>query len=318
MKFTGERYIPSEQGEIRLEHFHRYTSILGMIAKKDVLDLSCGEGYGSYLMSDHAAYVTGVDISKETINHAVKKYKKSNLTFVECDALELVFPSNSFDVVVSFETIEHLTDQHKMVKEIKRVLRPGGKLLISSPNKSVYSADDAENEFHQKELNFQEIEKLLKDSFRFVNFYGQRLMIGSVIQPLHSAPKTAEIFSDDGDRIFNEAPMIANPKYFIAVCSDRKSSLKSIAMSTLYPTNLDLLNHYVGFAKWAKIMNSTVAERDAQIIDYNQKIEEVSVWAQSLKQQLADQEKRISELVALQHERDEKIVYLNKKLKGIS
>jgi protein-L-isoaspartate O-methyltransferase len=70
MKFTGERFIPTEQGQIRLEHYHRYAVVLDAVKQKTVLDVACGEGYGSSLMADVAHTVVGVDISEEAVRHA--------------------------------------------------------------------------------------------------------------------------------------------------------------------------------------------------------------------------------------------------------
>ena len=79
MKFTGERYMPSEAGRIRMEHYHRYALLTDLVVEKKVLDVASGEGYGSYLLADHASTVVGVDISLEAIGHAKEKYKKENL-----------------------------------------------------------------------------------------------------------------------------------------------------------------------------------------------------------------------------------------------
>jgi len=139
MKFSGERYVPAEQGRIRLEHYHRYAVVLDAAKKKDVLDVACGEGYGSFLLAGVARSVVGVDISKEAVQHASATYKMPNLTFHLGNAAKLNFCDASFDIVISFETIEHLAEQAQMLAEIRRVLRPEGVLVISSPNRPIYS-----------------------------------------------------------------------------------------------------------------------------------------------------------------------------------
>ena len=120
MEFTGERYVPAELGEIRVEHMHRYAAALKLAAGKDVLDVACGEGYGSRLIAGVARAVTGVDISADAIGHANRAYGGlGNLAFRQGSATELPLADKSFDVVVSFETIEHLPQalQPAMLRE---------------------------------------------------------------------------------------------------------------------------------------------------------------------------------------------------------
>lgn len=270
MKFTGERYIPSEKGQIRLEHYHRYIVTLDIINGKDVLDVACGEGYGSFFMSDYAKSVVGVDISEEAIDHASAVYVKPNLQFLQGSATDLEFPDNSFDVVVSFETIEHLAEQERMLAEIRRVLRPEGILIISSPNRPVYSEESGEhNEFHVKELDYHEFDALLRVQFPKVEYFGQRLLISSVIQSLSDTPSKALIWSDDGSRVNAKAGYLKDPVYFLALCGADSVNFPHIEMSVLYPEAIDLVKHYVGFAKWAKSLEKIVAERDAKISNLN-------------------------------------------------
>ena len=176
MKFTGERFVPSESGEIRQEHIHRYAWARDFVAGKRVLDVACGEGYGSRMLAECAATVVGVDVSGDAIEHAKQSYGQANLTFMQGDAAALELPSAAFDVVVSFETIEHLVAQEAMLDGIKRVLAPDGLLIISSPNKKVYSdLAGHHNEFHVKELYFDEFDELLKSRFAHVVYLGQRI-----------------------------------------------------------------------------------------------------------------------------------------------
>lgn len=132
MKFTGERYIPSEGGMIRYEHLHRYLSCLNFISDKIVVDIACGEDYGSEILSTSARAVIGIDLDVDCINYAKDRYKKENLTFLvgSCDSIPV--ESQSVDVVISFETIEHHNKHDEMISEIKRILKLDGVLIISS------------------------------------------------------------------------------------------------------------------------------------------------------------------------------------------
>ncbi len=143
MKFTGERYLPETVSpEISYEHWHRYLFANQYIKGKVILDIACGEGYGSNFLSETAKKVLGVDISEESIIHASSKYLKDNLEFRQGSASSVPIKGKSiFDVIISFETIEHISevDQGLFLNEVKRLLKPQGIFLVSTPNKFLYS-----------------------------------------------------------------------------------------------------------------------------------------------------------------------------------
>jgi len=137
--WTGERLETFVWGESTAEHLHRYALAMDHVRDKDVLDIACGDGYGSALLNKTARSVIGVDVNKDVIDKACKKYISASLTFKQGSATNIPLDDQSVDVVVSFETLEHLEDHDGMMKEIKRVLKPGGLLIISTPNKAEYS-----------------------------------------------------------------------------------------------------------------------------------------------------------------------------------
>jgi ubiquinone/menaquinone biosynthesis C-methylase UbiE len=183
MSFTGERYTPgSIQGGIVVEHWHRYAWIAHFVAGKTILDIASGEGYGTAHLAKYAQHATGVDISDQAIAFAKEKYVRENLTYKvgNCSAIPLA--DASVDVVVSFETIEHHDEHEAMMAEVKRVLKPNGLFIISSPDKKNYSdIPKFQNEFHVHELYREEFEALLKKHFKNLTMLGQRLFSGSVI-----------------------------------------------------------------------------------------------------------------------------------------
>ena len=163
MEFTGERFIPEVHGNIELEHLHRYLLACKTVAGKTALDIASGEGYGSAMLARTAHKVIGVDISQEAVSHAQAKYIAKNLEFRLGSCSKIPLDDASVDVVVSFETIEHHNEHEAMMKEIKRVLRPGGVLVISSPDKLEYSEKPGySNPHHVKELSRGEFKKLLR------------------------------------------------------------------------------------------------------------------------------------------------------------
>ncbi|UKA29890.1 class I SAM-dependent methyltransferase [Photobacterium damselae] len=139
-KISEERFIPKVFSyENHLEHYHRYNWVLELVKDKVILDAASGEGYGSFVLSTVASKVTGVDISESAIFKAKEKYKKDNLNYICADVTKLPFEDNSFDVFISFETLEHHDKHHEMLSEVKRVLKSDGILVISSPEHYFYS-----------------------------------------------------------------------------------------------------------------------------------------------------------------------------------
>jgi len=268
MKFTGERYIPTEKGRIFLEHYHRYMAVIDIVAKKDVLDIASGEGYGSAMLAKVATSVTGIDISAEAVDNANKKYQMENLRYYVGNAAKLNYPDNSFDIVVSYETIEHLSEQDEVIAEFSRVLRADGVLLLSSPNRPIYQKEcGSNNEFHIKELDFSELDLLLKKKFNFVEYYGQQLQIGSVISPISPVAGLLmyQGYIEDNHAITAGVTSITNPVYFLAICSNLKLTKSFIEPSIFYPQTTDLLREYMKYADWAKQVDLEILDRKYEI-----------------------------------------------------
>jgi SAM-dependent methyltransferase len=135
--------LPVVEGGDAVERIHiaRYEFAVPYVARKSVLDVATGIGYGAHLLAARgaAASVTGVDISEEAIRAACERYRHPALYYRLIVPGPLPFADDSFDAVVSFETIEHTADPALFLREIRRVLRPGGELIISTPNKRFHS-----------------------------------------------------------------------------------------------------------------------------------------------------------------------------------
>src|SRR5258705_5166321 len=157
--WTGERMETFVLNELTIEHLHRYALAMEFADGKKVLDIACGEGYGTHLLATRATYATGMDIDKSTIEKAKAKYDKKNISFLVSGAEKISANDNEFDLVGCFETLEHLSDHASVLKEIKRVLKPGGLLIISTPDKNTYTeARGYKNPFHAKELYYDEFD----------------------------------------------------------------------------------------------------------------------------------------------------------------
>jgi ubiquinone/menaquinone biosynthesis C-methylase UbiE len=189
LEFTGERMVPLSGVHYGVtEHLHRYAIALELTKGKNVLDIACGEGYGSFLISKVANSVIGVDISEEAIHHAAQKYQRDNLKYLVGSADQIPVADHSVDIVVSFETLEHHDKHDEMFLEIKRVLKSDiGILLMSSPEKNIYGQIDGDNQFHIKEITLKEFKLLVSKYFSNSSFFNQQLVHGSLLTPLEES-----------------------------------------------------------------------------------------------------------------------------------
>ncbi len=222
-KYTGERLETHEQGEGMIEHLHRYAIAMEKCRGKSVLDIASGEGYGSSLLATTALKVTGVDIDAETVRAANEKYtiKNNKLEFLQGSADHIPFATGIFDIVVSFETIEHHDKHQEMMAEIKRVLKPGGLLIISSPDKLFYSdKPGTKNPFHIKELYKDEFRSLLVSHFRDVKLYRQKAFFSSVITPDERNEATRNVQFYHGSYSAIVADSGIESVYLVALASD--------------------------------------------------------------------------------------------------
>ncbi len=236
LPFTGERFTPEVKGAIWYEHWHRYSVMLPLARGRRVLDAACGEGYGSWLLAQSAAEVVGVDVDGVAVRHARARYaSRPNLRYVQASCTALPLPAAGADLIASFETIEHLQGQEAMIAEFRRVLAPSGALVISSPNKAVYSDESGyANEFHVRELFRAELEAMLGTHFPQQVWYGQRVLAHSLLwKEQRDVAIGAEIVELADDRVqLRTAP--APPMYFVVVCGARETVLPQLPGLSLF------------------------------------------------------------------------------------
>jgi 2-polyprenyl-3-methyl-5-hydroxy-6-metoxy-1,4-benzoquinol methylase len=173
MKYP-ERIVPDDEppGVVAL-HLKRYVFARPYCAGKDVLDAACGTGYGSSELARVASRVVGVDVDERAVAYARSRYGGDNVEFETMDVAALRFGDASFDVVVSFETIEHVADGGAFLGEVVRVLRPPGTFVVSTPN-AAHTTEEPENPFHRVEYAREDFLQLLSRHFEAVELFGQR------------------------------------------------------------------------------------------------------------------------------------------------
>jgi GT2 family glycosyltransferase/SAM-dependent methyltransferase len=253
LEWTGERYVPWFEGaEIGYEHLHRYAFATQFVRNKNVLDLACGEGYGSNLLARTAKHVVGIDLDEPTVKHAKNKYIRSNLEFRIGSITEIpINGQGAFDVIVCFEALEHVADHEKLLSEAKRLLAPGGLFFISTPNKTLYTDEPHfNNPYHVHELYFDEFKTELEHYFKQVKVLGQRIYCNSNIWPLFPEKRTLP----------SEFVIERNPQEFTFVQPEKRAPIYFIAVAT--NSAKDIGGH---LSVLVDISNQLVSERDHAI-----------------------------------------------------
>jgi SAM-dependent methyltransferase len=163
---------------IRHEHDARYRFAAERAGGRVVVDCACGDGTCARIIGDRARTVDGFDLSESTIESARSTTAGGNVRFAAADATALPVPDDFAELYVSLETIEHLPDQEAFLREVVRVLKHGGELVCSTPDRDVYSPGNSLhsrpwNRFHVRELTQVELVKLLSRYFEVVDLFGQ-------------------------------------------------------------------------------------------------------------------------------------------------
>jgi len=175
-----ERFVPEELGGTLLaaEHLARYWWVAPAAAGKDVLDAGCGVGFGSQVLLDAGARsVNGVDEAEEAVT-ASRERCGDAASFQVADLEELPLEDDSADLAVLFEVIEHVARPERAIAELRRVLRPEGTLVVSTPNRLVSVVD---NPHHELELSPAELRAALEASFAHVEPLAQQSWFASLL-----------------------------------------------------------------------------------------------------------------------------------------
>jgi 2-polyprenyl-3-methyl-5-hydroxy-6-metoxy-1,4-benzoquinol methylase len=172
-----ERIEPgnSEQRILFMRHLAAYRYAYQQVRIGNyVVDVGCGEGYGPYLLAARAGEVVGYDVSELPLNAARKKYCPfaDNLSFKIFDGVTIPEADERCDLVTCFQTIEHVSDPKGLLTEIKRILKPQGRLVISTPNKATFSPDGELHPFHLREYTVGEFNSFLEESFSVEQLFG--------------------------------------------------------------------------------------------------------------------------------------------------
>jgi ubiquinone/menaquinone biosynthesis C-methylase UbiE len=217
----GERLSSKVYSKIMVEHLHRYAFAREYVTDKIVLDIASGEGYGTNLLSTNAKFAYGVDLSEDAVKHAGERYGDVNKKFLTGNVIQIPLADDEVNVVVSFETIEHVHEHDKMLSECKRVMKEEGMLIISTPDKRIYSdIPGYKNPFHVKELYEHEFIDLASRYFSNIVLYKQGIVKGGVIYPCDKASNNGlRVYRGDYEKVTSQSD-VESAEYMIIVASN--------------------------------------------------------------------------------------------------
>lgn len=296
--FTGERVIPGQvSDDLWSEHIARYAFAQPYAKGKRVLDAGCGTGYGSAELAQCASGVIGVDIAAGAVEYARTNYPIPSLLFVQSSCTAFPFASHSFDLVVAFEVIEHLTGYRQFLDECGRVLTPKGLLIVSSPNKRYYAetrAASGPNPYHEHEFESAEMVEELRRVFPNVRFLLQNRVESFAFHP----PVTfwpAEARIDGGGGNADDA------HFFLAMCS--RGPLPKPRSFVYVPKAANLLREREQHVEALEGQLAEIKVERQRLLDMfraqTKELEERNEWARRLDSDLKTAGERI---VALQNE----------------
>ncbi|MGK2877035.1 MAG: class I SAM-dependent methyltransferase [Solirubrobacterales bacterium] len=246
LELTGERTLPDLPEENYWYRRHRvvYDWIARRVNGRRVIDMACGEGYGTAVLAQTATSVIGVDANPEAFEHAKAKYGNERIEIVR-DLIETYRPTEQVDAVTFLQTIEHVQDPAGVLRHFASLLTPGGKAYVSTPNLLTLApegAEKSENPWHVKEYEPAEFRELCQEVFTDVTIYGvfhakklraHELALGAGWDRVHKGLRISKLFYDRFTPAISENDFVlrrgetdgslAGALDFVAVCSVPRS-----------------------------------------------------------------------------------------------
>lgn len=324
LDFSGKGKYSAVEATI---HLNRYAMARPYVAGKRVLDVASGEGYGSFLLRRWGAEsVEGIDVDEQTVETATRLFGGDGVHYQCHTAEQLPFEDHTFDVVCSFETIEHLDHPELFLQEIRRVLKPGGNIILSCPNDPYYyKPGEPGNPFHKKQYTYfdfkQLVEKYLGQRVRYYLAYALNGFINLPIEESTLPPEDGAESSLPKDMLellnykdYTNAVYVSgerylnhwNANYFVGIWGPNNSAQSNAAffpqeffgetegMNSAFLREVarlkeDFEKHTAQEAEYARQLEETKAVFAQQEEDYKQQLEAGKAYIEHIKEEAARQ-----------------------------
>jgi len=284
LEFTGERLVPGKvEAELEIEHVSRYHVAAGYVAGREVLDLGCGTGYGTAILRRAGARrVLGIDRDPETVLYAASRFGGPGVTFCAGDCLRAGVRSERVDVVVTFEVIEHVEDYRWFLSEVRRILRPSGLLLLSTPNAGTYrkAPGTPPNPFHVHEFDLDELRRALSEVFPAVEILGQSRTEGAYFfgdRAARPEPTNGTLGLIGADQSPGGG-RLESADHFVALCGGDRAALSAVPAEGCF---------YIAD-------DNAVSRRNQRIVELQDELDGRTRWALQLQSELAGGPDRVA------------------------
>ena len=318
-------------------HLARYSTAQNLCQNLKVLDVACGEGYGSYAMAAfwNAAFVTGVDISEEAIENAQKVFSHPNVEYISSPAenIDTLFEPESFDLVISLETIEHVKDPGQFLSAIRKVLKPDGIAIISCPNDHwYYGPGESQNPFHLRTYYFDEFRQLAETYLGEANYYlfGRPLNGFGNFLPVNDALSGRKMTAELNNAAVRNVNLISTDQnisaedssYFIGVWGKLPVKKEELVNCVFFPVSMDkfsitLEDLNAALKSRVSLLEGTEKQNEelkTELQNHANRISELEKWTVELQSALRNSENRALDLEKWSRELQSELSQANNQL----